>query len=620
MAQPSAAPEAVATSTGSFHLEREQVAGGAELITLFGRLADPASGEEVFDVPLLSFLRDTLGGIDPAADRLRYVWILTSTRPTPLQRAASALSYFRFRAGGKHHANRVPSPALDLASPGRTVLANLFGNAIQSTQFDPLGVFVRASTRSYRGNSDDYRKLHVYQALSALDGLERESGARELLPRSEMLELHSRLSLSDRTFGGLVRPEKLGKFYDKESSERSEMRGHNWELLRQRAELCGLYFEPLALPEDTPSAGLLWIARDDLDRGTNPRFDRQFLNIVNPWTDERLRHWTGYTQVRYLDAADRTRPVEMIPLALYSLDHPRAPLLLADFRDTMKLKRGELARHGASTLLTGVFGITRFGNWPFFAADSAWTFVRARHGAAMNRSARLRAYAEARDFIALDTGLDPKLKSELLHRLDHLALNPLENGISTEATVAKEQYAALLQYAKSSEGLAAKLERDRQKELDSYTHSRARRLLAGIGRVFTGTRGSDPELLAELASYRRAATHVRFLEQLLAASPRPDVVWNGQEIQQSIEALSAEPDAQARAPHLIAEVFARSGDFELRFVCLRALQRLDMNEAQNELWRLAEDPNTGENWRAICLRFFNRETEPTQAGVPAGQQ
>jgi len=268
-----------------------------------------------------------------------------------------------------------------------------------------------------------------------------------------------------------------------------------------------------------------------------------------------------------------------------------------------------------------VFGITRFGNWPFFAADSTWTFVRARHGAAMNRSARLRAYAETRDFIALDTRLDPKLKTELLRRLDHLALNPLENGISTEATVAKEQYAALLQYAKSADGLGAKLERDRQKELDSYTHSRARRMLAGIGHVFTGdARGPDPESLADLAGYRRAATHVRFLEQLLASSPRPDVVWNGREIRQSIEALSADPDARARAPRLIAELFARSADSELRFVCLRALQRLDMDAAQNELWRLAQDTNTGDTWRAICLRFFNRDTEPTQAGVPAGQQ
>jgi hypothetical protein len=127
-------------------LEREPVAGGAELITLFGRLQDPASGAERPDVPLLSVLRDTLGDSDAASDRLRYVWILTSTRPTPLQRLASILSFFRFRAGGKQHANQIPSPVIDLAAPGKQVWSNMLSAGLQSTQFDPLGMAVRAST------------------------------------------------------------------------------------------------------------------------------------------------------------------------------------------------------------------------------------------------------------------------------------------------------------------------------------------------------------------------------------------------------------------------------------------------------------------------------------------
>ena len=622
-----------AVNSPSFRLEREPVTGGAELITLFSRLQDPASGEEALDVPLVSVLRDTLGDSDPATDRLRYVWILTSTRPTPLQRAASALSFFRFRAGGKRHANQLPAPALDLASPGKTVWTNLLANSVQSTQFDPLGVLVRASTRTYRGNSSDYRKLHIFQALGALDGLEREADRRGLFSDADLREVYSRLSLSDRTLGGLVRANKLTRFYDKETSERAQTRGHNWELLRQRAELSGLYFQPLALPQAAPSEALLWIAGEDLDRRGSHRFERQFLSIANPWTDERLLHWTGYRQVRYYDAENRpvscdatgARPVEMIPLALYSLDHPRTPLLLADFRDTMQLKRSELLRHAATTVLTGVFGITRFGNWPFFAADSTWTFVRGRHGAAVNRSARLGAYAEARDFIARDTTLDPKLKTELLHRLDHLALNPLENGIATEATVAKEQDAALLQYAQSANGLNARLGHDRRKELNSYTHSRPWRLLAGLGHAFaasshTNVTRPDPDLLAELAAQRRAAYHVRFLERLLASSPRPDVVWNTLDISRSIQALASEPDAGGHAVRLIADVFARSADTELRFVCLRALRRSELEQAHNELWRLSHDLNIGDTWRAICNRYLNGDTEPSQPAMPVGQQ
>lgn len=626
--RPSSAVSQSPSEHPSFRIQREAVAGGAELITVFGKLQDPATETGRLDVPLLSVLRDTLGSPDPETQRLRYVWILTSTRPTPLQRLASAFSFLCFRTGTKHHANTIPSPALDLAAPAKSVLPNLLGKSLQATEFDPLGIMVRSSTRSYRGNSSDYKKLHLYQALGALNSLDRSEEGRDILPDSQLREIYSRLSLSDRTFGGLVRENKLSRFYGMETGRRTETLGHNWELLRQRAELAGLYFQPLALPDSAPTEALLWIAREDLNHRDNQRFDRQFLNITNPWTDQRLQHWSGYTEVRYLDAENRVttadapgaRPVEMIPLAFYSLDHPRAPLLLADFRNSLKPKRGELVRHGATSLVTGVFGITRFGNWPFFIGDSALTFVQARHGTAVDRSARLQSYSQARQFLAVDSGLDPKLKTELIHRLDHLALNPLENRISTEAIVANEQYAALLRYAGPGQGLAAKLERDRRKELDSYTRSEAMRFLIALGRRFNGSPrddSADPRLRAELASYRSAAYHIRFLEQVLASSPRPEVVWDRNTIRQSIEALSSGAPASPRAARLIARVFAGSQDTELRFSCLRALNHLDVEEAHNELWRLSQAPSTQDSWRAICLLYF-KGIAPTGQGAALG--
>ena len=207
-----------------FRLERQPIAGGAELITLFGKLQDPASSAERLDVPIVSILRDTLGDSDPENHRLRYVWVLTSTRPTPVQRLASAFSFLCFRTGTKHNENRLPAPVLDLASPGKTVWPNLVGKGLQATELDPLGVMVRTSTRSYFGNSSDYRKLHLYQALGALDGLQRSDEGRDILPDYQLHEIYSRLRLTDHTFGGLVRKEKLSGYYDKQSSrrERSE--------------------------------------------------------------------------------------------------------------------------------------------------------------------------------------------------------------------------------------------------------------------------------------------------------------------------------------------------------------------------------------------------------------
>ena len=621
----------------AYFLDRQPVIGGAELVTLFGHRTDDGAvghgqgaGGHGQDVPLLSILRDTLGDADANNDRLRYVWILTSTRPTTLQRAASAASFLWFRAGARQHDNRVPRPVLDLAAPAKSVWPNLLADSLQATQFDPLGMAVRASTRSYRGNISDYRKLQLFQTLGALDGLAQKQPADSPLTDSDFRQLFSRLSLSDRALGGLVREQSLPKFFDQEQARIQEMRGHNWDLLRQRAEQNGLYFEPLALPGDTPLGAVLWVAREDLDRRADHSFDGQFLSIADPWTDDRLQNWTGYTQVRYLDGENRpvapdaagARAVEMIPLAFYSLNYPKVPLLLADFRDPLTPKRREMFLHGSTVLVTGVLGISRFGNWPFFAGESAWTFVRGRHGAAVNRSARLRAYSETRAFLAVDARLDPQFKSQLTARLDHLALNPLENGNDREARLAREQYHALVQYASAPEGLAAKLARDRRKELASYSQSSARRMLAAVGHFFVGPASQEtpePVVIARIDAHRRAVHHQRFLEQVLAASPRPEVVADVDRMQEAIQALSSNPEEGLRSPQLIAKVFARSADSDLRIACLRALQRFNAEEARNELRRLALDPDTGEGWRQLCLTYLKSDSGLELAGASGGQ-
>jgi len=567
-----------------YRSESQPVAGGAELVTVFARLNEAASsGPQDLDVPVLAVLRDSLGDDDPDNDRLRSVWILTSTRPTPWQRAASALSFGYFRAGSKRHAGRVPAPALDLAAPGKSVYSNLFSDGLQALELDPLGMPIRSTTRTYRSNSADYNKLQVFQALITLDNLALESGRQSALTDSQLREIYSRLSLSTRTFGGLVRQQYLSRYYDKETSRLEQTRGHNWELLRQRAELNGLLFEPLAIAAGSPSEALLWIARPDLDTRAERHFEGQFLGIANPWSDERLMRWTGYSQIRYVDSENRlvskdtpdAHPVEMIPLALYSLDYPRVPLLLADFRHSLTPKRREIISQGITGVVTGVFGFTRFGNPTFFAADSLWTFVRGRHGAAVNRTARLKAYSGARQFLAMDSSLDPALKVELQRQLDHLALNPRENETANESTLAREQYAALLQYAGSPRG-AAKVEQDRRKELESYTRSPAARLFAGLGRFLIGGPAPDPQndlrLRAELDAYRRSAENVRFLKRVLAASPRPDVVWDADAIRKSVDALSADAHAGPEAQRLIGQVYARTDDADLRTACWSALQ------------------------------------------------
>src|SRR5581483_11871910 len=118
----------------AYHVERQAVSGEAELVTIFGRLH--AASASPVDVPLISVLRDDLGDPDRDNDRLRYVWILTSTPPTAWQRAASALSFAYFRAGTKQHSDGIPKPALDLAAPSKAVWSSVFASSLQALRLD----------------------------------------------------------------------------------------------------------------------------------------------------------------------------------------------------------------------------------------------------------------------------------------------------------------------------------------------------------------------------------------------------------------------------------------------------------------------------------------------------
>ena len=94
------------------------------------------------------------------------------------------------------------------------------------------------------------------------------------------------------------------------------------------------------------------MAKSDLNTQPDRRYSGRFLNISNPWKDQQLRNWTGYSETRYFDSENRratsdaagARRVEMIPLALYGLNHPKIPAVLIDFRHSLNPKKREMSR------------------------------------------------------------------------------------------------------------------------------------------------------------------------------------------------------------------------------------------------------------------------------------
>ena len=310
-----------------------------------------------------------------------------------------------------------------------------------------------------------------------------------------------------------------------------ETRGHNWELLRQRAKATGLYLQTFEASAPASSFALLWVAEKDLQAPQPHKFDGQFLGISSPFSDERLRHWLGYSDTWYLDqdggvfaksdaqsdaqsyaqngspgGSPESRPARMIPLALYALDHPKVPLLMVDFRHAGPQRR-EIALKFAGEATSGMLALSGLGNLGFVAAKSSWLFVHGRHGGATNRAARRRAFVAVRHALGTDENIPQGLRQELLSRIERIDINPIERTWAQEVRDAWQQYNVLLAHARKTE-LSAEINRDRDGELRAMTHTMTDRALLRMATL--GTAGLyrhheklAPSALAQIEQQRR---------------------------------------------------------------------------------------------------------------------
>src|SRR6185369_15569006 len=460
-------------------------------------------------------------------------------------------------------ANQPPKPILDLANPKQQTWNRFFWMGVQHVFLDSYGIALKASTRTYRQNAADYRSGHVIQALSILDTFDRMRTRNEnemlalgeragasagshavndaaanplsvLTPAftpGEMLEMRARLILSSNILGGLASPDRFSNIVTDRVAATVDNSGHNWELLRQRAETEGLYFEPLSMPDGQPTHAMLWVAKPDLSAQTNREFSKRFLNIANPWTDQRLKNWSGYSRVVYFDSDNRpatadtpgARPVEMIPLALYGFNHPKIPALLVDFRHCLNPKRREISRRALNDVARNVLSISSFGNLPYFLGRKVYDFVTGRRGMDLNQPTRLQSYSELKLLLSFNSNLDPKLRDEIERRIQNVSLNPLYNDDEGEVQLARQQYELLVDYAQRPDGLAAKLERDRRAEMVPFEHGRSARIFLGIANVLTFGRyvhreTATPELEQRLEKSRRLAYHTQFLNDVAKSS------------------------------------------------------------------------------------------------------
>lgn len=626
------AADQTASPKSAFRLERTPVAGGAELLTIFGSLDGlPHKNASAAEVPLVSLLRDTLGDENPENDRLRYLWMLTYTKPSFTQKLAGAVPFLYTRVGNKGHAPSGAPPAIiDLAGTEQEVWEAFFWTALQSLVMDTYGLPVKAATRTYRRNVGDYRKAHVVRALAILSLYESAKGGSPIFTSSEMHDIQARLMLTEKTLGGIVDDIYLQRVYEKTTTEARDIRGHNWELLRQRAEAQSLYFEPLELPDGSATHAMLWVARDDLAKFHGKEFESRFLNIRNPWRDDRLRFWDGYFETRYVDQDSRpTTPAtpgakarQMIPLALYGLDHPKIPILLVDFRDSVNPKTREMSRRVLEDVARNLLSLSTFGDLPYFVGRSIYDFVTGRRGMDVNQPTRLRAYSQLKLLLSLSASLEPGLREEITNRMDRVSLNPFENDMDAEAKLAREQYAALISYANRSDGLPARIDRDRRAEMVPLKHGKREQVLLRIGSLLTfglykHREEATPELQQKMEVARRLEYHQRFLREVARSSPVIEVVWPLDEVRHSLQFIADYgAKADGRTAKAVSFIFTHTNDDEARRLCLDGLYSINNSTAKQEMLALYQNESVAAAWRLVIAEHLRNVVRQEQRMTP----
>jgi hypothetical protein len=270
-----------------------------------------------------------------------------------------------------------------------------------------------------------------------------------------------------------------------------------------------------------------------------------------------------------------------------------------------------------------VLSLSYFGDIPYFLGRTVYDFVTGQRGMDINQPSRLKAYSQLKLLLSLNASLDPELRDEISRRLERVSLNPLENGMQMEAKLARQQYAALMDYARRPDGLSARLARDRRAEMVPLKHGKTEQVLFRLANLasfglYTKRVQPTPDMRAQLDTNRRLAYHKRFLREVAKSSPQVEVVWNIEEVRRSLRFVSqngAQGDAQmARAT---ARIFAQTLDEETRQLCLQSLYRINNETAKAELLRIYRDERQDARWRNASAEYLRMAVREEQRIAPA---
>jgi hypothetical protein len=150
-----------------------------------------------------------------------------------------------------------------------------------------------------------------------------------------------------------------------------------------------------------------------------------------------------------------------------------------------------------------------------------------------------------------------------------MGINPLEQSVFSQSHIANRQYNALLLYALSPNGLAKRLDRDRQSELTADRHSVEARIGLKLAHFvtlgeFTHKEARDQKTLAfDLDRYRRAQRQEQFLETVARSTPQVEVVWNPERVERAMNDLKS-TGLLPKNPQVLQRILLQTRDEEAK--------------------------------------------------------
>jgi hypothetical protein len=222
----------------------------------------------------------------------------------------------------------------------------------------------------------------------------------------------------------------------------------------------------------------------------------------------------------------------------------------------------------------------------------------------LNQPSRLRSYSELKLLLSFNSSIDRNLRNEIERRVQNVSLNPLNNDDEAEVAIARQQYDALMSYARRADGLSARIERDRRAEMVPLKHGRTARVFFTLGNVLSFGRyvhreTATPELNARLELARRVTYNTQFLSEVARSSPQTEVAWDLTSVKESLQFLADEGHpARDEAATAAGAIFQQTTDDETRRLSLAVLSRMNNTAARKELLRLYQQEPAQSDLRA----------------------